>query len=114
MHPAEGCGPLFQSFLSQRLLQLCVCFTAVKIARLTRGGITLMHSPLFKFILDLNSVTFWKLLVFKLLLGIPEAFLCSMLTLRAKIILLLDVLKLLMMFLGTLTYLEPNYINHIL
>jgi hypothetical protein len=68
-----------------------------------------MHCSLFKFALALNSdLLFWKLLVFKFLLRISENFLYSMSAILVKIVLLLDALQLIMLFAGTLTYLEAN------
>jgi hypothetical protein len=55
-----------------------------------------MHSSLFIFTFGLNSVLFWKLMVFEFLLGILETFLCPVSGLQVKIALLLDTLQLLM------------------
>jgi hypothetical protein len=55
-----------------------------------------------------SALPFWKLLVSEFLLGISETLLCSMSALRVKIVPLLDVHQLLMLFAGTLTYLEPE------
>jgi hypothetical protein len=68
-----------------------------------------MHFYLYKLTLVLNSVRlFWKLLVFVSLLGTSETFLCSMFALQSKTVLLLDALKLLMLFAGTLISLEDK------
>jgi hypothetical protein len=68
-----------------------------------------MHYSLLKFTFVLNFVLiYWKLLIFEFLLGIRETFLCSMAAVEVKIVHLLDVLQLLMLFAGTLTYLEPE------
>jgi hypothetical protein len=64
---------------------------------------------LLKFTVVLNSaLLFWKLLAFEFLLGTSETFLCSVSAPQADIVPLLDVLQLLMLFAGILTYLEPN------
>jgi hypothetical protein len=71
-----------------------------------------MHSSFFKFTLALNSdLLFWKLLFFAFLLGISETFVCSVSALRVKIALLLDVCHLLLLFSGTLTYVEIIYFS---
>jgi hypothetical protein len=62
---------------------------------------------LFKFTLVLNSVLFWKLLVFEFLLGVSETFLCMVSALQVKSVPVLDALHLLM-FVGMLMYLEPK------
>jgi hypothetical protein len=68
-----------------------------------------MHSFLLMSTLVLNSpLPFWKLLVSEFLIGISETLLCSMSALQVKIVSLLDVHQLLMLFAGTLTYLEPE------
>jgi hypothetical protein len=54
------------------------------------------------------GLPFWKLLVSEFLLGISETFHCSMFDLHVKIVPLLDVHQLLMLYKGTLTYLEPE------
>jgi hypothetical protein len=57
----------------------------------------------------LNSAhLLWKLLAFEFLLGTSETLLCSVPAPQADIVPLLDVLQLLMLFAGILTYLEPN------
>jgi hypothetical protein len=66
-----------------------------------------MHGFLFNFNVVTNSVLFWKLLVFGFLLGTSETLLCSMSAPQVKIFPLLDSLQLLM-FAGTMTYLEPK------
>jgi hypothetical protein len=59
--------------------------------------------------LGLNCVLlFWELLVFQFLLGISETLLGSLSALHDKVIPLLDVYQLLMLFAGTLMYLEPK------
>jgi hypothetical protein len=69
---------------------------------------------LLKFLLALRSVLFQKLFVFEFLLGMSETVLCSMSALQIKIV-LLDLLQMLMLFVGTPAYLEPNVsVNHIL
>jgi hypothetical protein len=68
-----------------------------------------MRCFLLKFTVVLNRVLlFWKLLAFEFLLGTSETLLCSVSAPQADIVLLLDVLQLLMLFAGILTYLEPN------
>jgi hypothetical protein len=68
-----------------------------------------MHSFLLMSNLVLNSaLPFWKLLVSEFLLGTSETLLCSMSALKVKIVPLLDVHQLIMLFAGTLTYLEPE------
>jgi hypothetical protein len=67
-----------------------------------------MHSFLFKFTLVLNSVLFWKLLVFEFILGKSETLLCSVSAPQVKIVPLLGWHQLLILFAGTLTYLEPK------
>jgi hypothetical protein len=68
-----------------------------------------MHSFLLMSTLVLNSaLAFWKLLVSEFLLGTSETLLCSMSALPVKIVPLLDLHQLLMLFAGTLTYLEPE------
>jgi hypothetical protein len=68
-----------------------------------------MHWFLFKLTLILNSVhLFWKLVVFEFLLGVSVTFLCSLSALKVKIVPLQDALQLLMLFVGTLAYLEPK------
>jgi hypothetical protein len=52
--------------------------------------------------------------LFKFLLGILETLLCSMSALQVKITPLLDALQLLMLFAGTLTYLEPKMFSSII
>jgi hypothetical protein len=65
-----------------------------------------MRFSLFRFILALNSpLLFWKPLGFEFLLGIADIFPCSLSTLEAIIL-----LQLLMLFVGTSTYLEPKLI----
>jgi hypothetical protein len=65
-----------------------------------------MLCSLSKFGLALNStLLFWKCSVFKFLPGASETFLCSMSAPQVKSLLPLDSLQLLI-FLGTLTYLE--------
>jgi hypothetical protein len=73
-----------------------------------------MHSSLFKFTLALNSeFLFWKL--FEFLMRMSENILFSMSQFLTKCVPVLDALQLLMLFAGTLTYLEINYfLNHIL
>jgi hypothetical protein len=73
------------------------------------GGITSMHSFLFKFALVLNSVLlFWKLLAFEFLLGTSETSLCSVSAPQVNNVPLTDALQLLMLFAGTLMNLEPK------
>jgi hypothetical protein len=67
-----------------------------------------MYCSSFKFILVLNSVLFWNLLVFDILLGISETVFCSISALQVKVALLLDAFQLLMLFVGAPTYLEPK------
>jgi hypothetical protein len=68
-----------------------------------------MRCLLLKFTAVPNSVPlFWKLLAFEFLLGTSETLLCSVSAPQADIVPLLDVLRLLMLFVGILTYLEPN------
>jgi hypothetical protein len=68
-----------------------------------------MNGSLLKFTLVLNSVfLFWELIVFELLLGMHETFFCSRSALLVKIVPLRDALQLLMLFVETLTYLEPK------
>jgi hypothetical protein len=66
-----------------------------------------MHCSLFTFTLALNSILFWKLLVFEFLLGISENFPCSLSAVLANIV-LLDALHLPMLFVETLTYLKTK------
>jgi hypothetical protein len=47
-------------------------------------------------------------MVFEFLLGMSETLLCSMSALQAKVVRLLDALQLLILFAGTLTYLETK------
>jgi hypothetical protein len=62
-----------------------------------------MFCLLFKFTLALNSaLPFWKLLVSEFLLGISETLLRSTSAPQVKIV------SLLMLFVGTLTYVEPK------
>jgi hypothetical protein len=71
-----------------------------------RGGIILMHCSLFKFKLVLNYfLPFWKLLVFKSILGISETFLCSI-SLHLKTDLLQGMHLLLMLSAGAFIYLK--------
>jgi hypothetical protein len=68
-----------------------------------------MRSFLLKFTVVLNSVLlFWKLLAFEFLIGTSETLLCSVSAPQVDIVPLLDVLRLLMLFAGILTYLEPD------
>jgi hypothetical protein len=68
-----------------------------------------MHCSLFKFTLAVNSPRlFWKVLIFKFLPSTSETLLCSTLAPQVKIIPLLDAFQLLMLFAGTLTYLESE------
>jgi hypothetical protein len=53
-------------------------------------------------------LVFWNLLVFELLLGISDTFLCPMSTLQVKIGRLLGSLQLIILFVETLKYLEPK------
>jgi hypothetical protein len=70
---------------------------------------------LLKFTMVLNSaLLFWKLLAFEFLLGTSETLLCSVSAPQADIDPLLDVLQLLMLFAGILTYLEPNLFSLII
>jgi hypothetical protein len=70
---------------------------------------------LFKFTLVLNSVLmFWKLLVSEFLLGTSDILLCSMSAPQVKIVPLPDVHQLLILFAGTLTYLEPKTFSFII
>jgi hypothetical protein len=66
-----------------------------------------VQSSLFTFTLAVNSVLFWKLLVFKFLLGMSENFVCSVSAVLLTII-LLDALQLLVLFVGTSVYLKVN------
>jgi hypothetical protein len=65
---------------------------------------------LFKFISALNSVPlFWKLLVFKFLLGTSEIYLCLLPPIPGEnIILLLDAFQQIMLFVRVGMYLEPK------
>jgi hypothetical protein len=65
---------------------------------------------LFCFSFALNTVIlFWKLLVFEFLLYTSQNFLCSISALRVNnTVFLPDALQLLILFVGTLTYLEPT------
>jgi hypothetical protein len=72
-----------------------------------------MHCFLFEFTLVLNSVLFWKLLVFEVLLGTLETLFCSVSAPHVKIVPLLDALQLLMLFAGILTYSEPEMFSTI-
>jgi hypothetical protein len=54
-----------------------------------------MHCWVFKFTLVLNSILFWKLLAFEILLGTSETLLCSISAPYVKIVPLLDAHKLL-------------------
>jgi hypothetical protein len=83
---------------------LCLFFRAVKIAHI-RGYVTSMLCALFKFTLVLNSVLFWRLLIFEFLL-IYQNYLCSISAVVKTV--LLDALQLQMLSVGTLTYLEPK------
>jgi hypothetical protein len=68
-----------------------------------------MLCSLFKFALVLNSVlSFCELLVFDFLLSTSKALLCLMSAPQVKIVLLIDALQLLMLFVGTLTHVEPK------
>jgi hypothetical protein len=68
-----------------------------------------MHSSLLKFTLILNpAFLFRKLVGSEFPLGMSENFLCSMFVLTVKTVLLLDVLHLLMLFVGASMYLEPQ------
>jgi hypothetical protein len=70
-------------------------------------GIILMHCFLFEFTLVLTTdLLFSKLLVSEFLLSLAENFLCSMSAVLVKIVLLLDAPQLLMLFVGTLTYMK--------
>jgi hypothetical protein len=74
-----------------------------------------MHSFLFKSTLASNSaLPFWKLLVSEFLLGLSETSHCSMSAPHVEVVPLLDVLQLLILFVGTLTYSEPRNVplNH--
>jgi hypothetical protein len=69
-----------------------------------------MHYFLFKFTSVLNSAFLvWKMLVFEFLLGMSENLLFSMSALQVQIVLFfLEELQLLMLIVGTVTYLEPK------
>jgi hypothetical protein len=72
-------------------------------------GVTSTLCGTFKVTLDSNSMLlFLKLFFFEFMLGISEIFLYSMSYLLAKITLMLDDTQLLMLFTGTLMYLEPK------
>jgi hypothetical protein len=53
-----------------------------------------------------TALPFWKLSVFKSLLGVLETFLCSISALQLKTVPLLDAHQLLMLSAGTLMYLK--------
>jgi hypothetical protein len=74
-----------------------------------RGDVALKHCSLFKCTFVLNSVLFWKLSVFEFLLGIHtrEPFMFNVCSSR-KTAFLLCVFQLLVVSVGTLTYLEPQ------
>jgi hypothetical protein len=74
-----------------------------------------MHCFLFSFTFVLNSVLlFWKLFVFEFLLGTSETLLCLVSAPQADIVPLLYAHRLLILFAGTLTYLEPKLFSSII
>jgi hypothetical protein len=69
----QKCAAFCINRFPQVSLLLCCCLRTIKTARLTEGGITLMHCSLLKFTVALNSaLPFWRLLVFEFLLNISE------------------------------------------
>jgi hypothetical protein len=58
--------------------------------------------------LDLVCPSLWETMVFEFLLGALETLLCSVSALQVKTVLLRDSLQLLMLFAGTMRYMEQK------
>jgi hypothetical protein len=68
-----------------------------------------MHSSLYKFTFILNfGHPFCKQVGFEFLIGIAESFLCRLSALQVKTALMLNTVKLLIVFVGTFTCLKPE------
>jgi hypothetical protein len=61
-----------------------------------------------RFLSQFSYIQAFAVEVFEFLVGISETFLCLLSALIVKFLLLPDTLQLLMLYGGTLTYLEPN------
>jgi hypothetical protein len=91
-----------------RGIYYCISQALIKLHTVSKRRYHLDALFLFNFIFALNSILlFWKLLAFDFLDIISEKLLFLLSAVLVKIILLLDEFQLLMLFVWTLTYLEP-------